>query len=208
MLRNACRRTLAEAAASFSGRKSSFAWRTVVSDNAGSSSSATAPTDRAPASRILLFSHQRQPARVDVDEDAAIGSPGDGRRRGGPRRELHPWSKLPLQIAVAMGVASFWRGAWYVMDTTVFPDDTLKSGAACLVGGTAGLAKLQRYAASEVHRRYIARRIPPPPSVRYGLLYGMGLSCVAVCRCTWCLWDAAFEAFDPWALARVRSAGH
>jgi len=114
--------------------------------------------------------------------------------------ELHPWSKLPLQIAVAMGVASFWRGAWYVMDTSVFPEDNLKSGAACLVAGTAGLAKLQRYAASEVHRRYIARQIPPPPSVRYGLLYGMGLSCVAVWRGTWCMWDAAFEAFDPWAL--------
>ena len=110
-----------------------------------------------------------------------------------------PWGSLPLQIAVAAGVATFWRGAWYVMDTSIFPDDNLKSGAACLVAGTAGLAKLQRYAASEVHKRYIAKNIPPPPSLRYGLLYGMGLSCVAVWRGTWCKWDSLFECFDPWA---------
>lgn len=26
---------------------------------------------------------------------------------------LHPWGNLPLQVAVAVGVASFWRGAWW-----------------------------------------------------------------------------------------------
>ena len=61
------------------------------------------------------------------------------------------------------------------MDTTVFPDDVFKS-ALRVWSPEPPAAKLQRYAASEVHRRYIARRIPPPPSVRYGLLYGMGLT--------------------------------
>ena len=196
MLRNVCRRALAEAA-SFSGgsKEGPHAWRTISSCK-GSSVVGTArgggscfhvatPKGRRSASSTSR-SHAAHPStEIGAIDDLTV--------------ELHPWSKLPLQIAVGMGVASFWRGAWYVMDTSIFPDDNLKSGAACLVAGTAGLAKLQRYAASEVHKRYIAKNIPPPPSLRYGLLYGMGLSCVAVWRGTWCMWDSLFERFDPWA---------
>jgi len=108
--------------------------------------------------------------------------------------DIHPWGSLPLQIAVAAGVASFWRGAWYVMDGTVFPDDLTASGIASLAAGAGGLAAVQRVAAPAVLRHALKHEMPPPPVARYALLCGMAASCVAEWRGTWILWDAGDEA--------------
>ena len=35
-------------------------------------------------------------------------------------------------VAVGMGAASFWRGAWYILDDHLFPDDAAKSASASL----------------------------------------------------------------------------
>ena len=133
---------------------------------------------------------------------ARRGSSGPG--SGESRAEAHaedvalsldilPWGSLPLQIAVAAGVATFWRGAWYVMDGCVFPDDIASSAAASAAAGVAGLVGVQRVAAPAVLRHALRTGRPIPPRARYALLYGMGLSCVAVWRGTWLAWDAAHE---------------
>lgn len=62
---------------------------------------------------------------------------------------LYPWGSLPTQVAVAAGVASFWRGAWYVMDGAVFPDNLAASGAASLAMGVGGIAAIQRFVATK-----------------------------------------------------------
>ena len=108
--------------------------------------------------------------------------------------DILPWGSLPLQISVAAGVATFWRGAWYVMDGCVFPDDPVRSAAASAAAGAAGLAGVQRVAAPAVLRHARSTGRPIPPHARYALLYGMGLSCVAVWRGTWLAWDVAHEA--------------
>jgi hypothetical protein len=133
---------------------------------------------------------------------ARRGSSGPG--SGESRAEAHaedvalsldilPWGSLPTQIAVAAGVATFWRGAWYVMDGCVFPDDTASSAAASAAAGVAGLVGVQRVAAPAVLRHALNTGRPIPPNARYALLYGLGLSCVAVWRGTWLAWDAAHE---------------
>ena len=52
---------------------------------------------------------------------------------------------------------------------------------------------VQRVAAPAVLRHALRTERPIPPRARYALLYGMGLSCVAVWRGTWLAWDAAHE---------------
>jgi hypothetical protein len=106
-----------------------------------------------------------------------------------------PWSKLPTQIGVAMGVATFWRGAWYVMDGVVFPEDVGKSALASFAAGVAGLAGVQRIAAPMVLRNAEINSTPVTKATRYLLLYGIGISCVAVWRGTWLGWDLAHEKF-------------
>ena len=74
--------------------------------------------------------HLRSGPRLERPAARAGALPG----RPGSSAEAHaddvefninilPWGSLPLQIAVAAGVATFWRGAWYVMDGCL-PDDT------------------------------------------------------------------------------------
>ena len=62
-----------------------------------------------------------------------------------PRQSLGV-NEIPLLATttfVGVAVASFWRGAWYVLDETVFPLDARKSGLACFAAGVCGLATSQ-----------------------------------------------------------------
>lgn len=110
-----------------------------------------------------------------------------GAGAGAARRALSGHRTLAEDILTACGVASFWRGAWYVADAVVYPESPAKSGAACLGGGAAALAGLQVGA-----RRALAPgRQPPGRATRYAATYALALSCVAVWRGAWVLWDAA-----------------
>ncbi|XRB17312.1 hypothetical protein RI054_15g71570 [Pseudoscourfieldia marina] len=97
---------------------------------------------------------------------------------------------LPTQIACGMACASFWRGAWYIMDDKVFPGDALKSGSATLAAGVGLFAAVQRAAGSAACTA-AARGWTMPAHMRHGLMYAYALACVAVWRGTWVLWDAA-----------------
>lgn len=115
-------------------------------------------------------------------------------------------SKVPLEqeipllattTFVGIAVASFWRGAWYVLDETVFPSSELKSGMACFLGGVSGLATSQHVklmmmrehvgTATRSARKRVMLFSPPT--------YFVGLSCVLFWRGVWCLWDSATDAY-------------
>ena len=115
-------------------------------------------------------------------------------------------SKVPLEqeipllattTFVGIAVASFWRGAWYVLDETVFPSSELKSGMACFLGGVSGLATSQHVklmmmrehvgAATRSNRKRMMLFSPPT--------YFVGLSCVLFWRGVWCLRDSATDAY-------------
>ncbi|CAL6413887.1 unnamed protein product [Bathycoccus prasinos] len=104
---------------------------------------------------------------------------------------------LATTTFVGIAVASFWRGAWYVLDETVFPSSELKSGMACFLGGVSGLATSQHVklmmmrehvgAATRSNRKRMMLFSPPT--------YFVGLSCVLFWRGVWCLWDSATDAY-------------
>lgn len=80
------------------------------------------------------------------------------------------------------------------MDGVVYPENLPASAAVSAAVGVGGLATMQRLAAPAVLQHSLRTQTPVPPFARYALLYGMGLSCVAVWRGAWLAWDAAFEA--------------
>jgi hypothetical protein len=109
-------------------------------------------------------------------------------------------SEIPLLATttfVGVAVASFWRGAWYVLDEVVFPADVFKSGLACFVAGVGGLATSQHAkllllrelscTTKTSHRKRVLMFTPPT--------YFVALSCVLFWRGVWCLWDSASDAY-------------
>jgi hypothetical protein len=109
-------------------------------------------------------------------------------------------SEIPLLATttfVGVAVASFWRGAWYVLDEVAFPADVFKSGLACFVAGVGGLATSQHAkllllrelscTTQTSHRKRVLMFTPPT--------YFVALSCVLFWRGVWCLWDSAGDAY-------------
>ena len=109
-------------------------------------------------------------------------------------------SEIPLLATttfVGVAVATFWRGAWYVLDEVVFPADVFKSGLACFVAGVGGLATSQHVkllllqelscTTKTSHRKRVLMFSPPT--------YFVALSCVLFWRGVWCLWDSASDAY-------------
>jgi hypothetical protein len=109
-------------------------------------------------------------------------------------------ANLPLQITVGVLSASYWRGAWYILDYTLFPTDRLQSGIASLVLGS-GLLGFKQYTLTPAYNgtKLLVRMLPPPRNLslrahymktnRFVSLYGIALGCVLVWRGTWLLWD-------------------
>ena len=98
-----------------------------------------------------------------------------------------------------MGAASFWRGAWYILDDHLFPDHAASSAAASfglgVVGMTASqglIAKCEDYAKG--------RSIAWLKFARFGALYTIAVSCVLVWRGTWIGWDILYEALQQYQL--------
>jgi hypothetical protein len=56
---------------------------------------------------------------------------------------LNCYKTLATHVFVGMGAASFWRGAWYVLDDHLFPENAAKSATASLGLGVLGMAASQ-----------------------------------------------------------------
>lgn len=97
---------------------------------------------------------------------------------------------LTHQIAVTCGVATFWRGAWYMMDA-IFPDDVLTSGICSIAIGTATFAVGQSLVSPVVVSNVSGRRFAPLGRIL--ALYTLSLSCIAMWRGIWCINDAVSE---------------
>ncbi|KAL3827283.1 hypothetical protein ACHAXA_005029 [Cyclostephanos tholiformis] len=111
-------------------------------------------------------------------------------------------STLPVQVATGVLCASYWRGAWYILDHTLFPDNRALSGIVSLTSGSA-LLGLKQYIISPSYNgtKRLVRLLPPPESVslrrryiqtnRFIVLYGIASGCILIWRGTWLLWDEA-----------------
>jgi hypothetical protein len=110
------------------------------------------------------------------------------------------FANFPLQIGTGILCASYWRGAWYVLDYSLFPTDRVKSGVTSLcLGG--GILAMQQHMLSPSYNgtKFLVRLIPPPQNVslrtyyikmnRFISLYGIAMACILVWRGTWLLWD-------------------
>lgn len=115
-----------------------------------------------------------------------------------------PLSRFPLQVGVGMLCASYWRGAWYILDYTLFPHDRVASATCSLVLGSA-LLGVNQYVLSPSYNgsKWLVRLLPPPKHVslrayyvkmnRFVSIYMIALSCVLVWRGAWLLWDEAAD---------------
>ena len=109
-------------------------------------------------------------------------------------------ASLPMQVATGVLCASYWRGAWYVLDHTMFPEHRLASGTVSLACGTT-LLSMKQYILSPSFNgtKTLVRMLPPPKSVslrtryiqtnRFIMLYGIASACILIWRGTWLLWD-------------------
>jgi hypothetical protein len=106
-------------------------------------------------------------------------------------------ASIPIQIAVGIASASYWRGMWYILDDNLFPNDPIASAVTCLVGGTLGLATVQGVVARKAEY-YASKDIQKLPSsytkiARFGTLYCVATSCILVWRGTWIACDVVYE---------------
>lgn len=125
-------------------------------------------------------------------------------------------ASLALQVVTGVLCASYWRGAWYILDYKLFPTDNLKSGIASLTLG-GGLLGMAQYILSPSYNgtKAIVRMLPPPRSVtlrtryiqtnRFIMLYGISTSCVLIWRGTWLMWDEGAHFIADTLSSRWRS---
>ena len=110
-------------------------------------------------------------------------------------RGLQSWKQILSHVGIGMGAASFWRGAWYVLDDQLFPDNAQYSAASSLLLGTMGMAASQGI----MHRALTTfpKQHHPvlQPIARFGALYVVAMSCVLVWRGTWVGWDCVYEHY-------------
>mmetsp|Transcript_54125 Transcript_54125/g.114999 ORF Transcript_54125/g.114999 Transcript_54125/m.114999 type:complete len:254 (+) Transcript_54125:125-886(+) len=109
-------------------------------------------------------------------------------------------ASLSVQVATGMLCASYWRGAWYVLDHTLYPENRLASGAVSLAAGSCLLGMKQHVLSPSYNgTKYLVRMLPPPKNIslrtryvqtnRFVILYGIASACVLIWRGTWLLWD-------------------
>jgi len=148
---------------------------------------------------VLALFEWTDSIRQTDETDRTLGAPRVNRdarrrrRRGGGVDRRGEGSKdrtmiRPGDAALALAVASFWRGTWYVLDSVVYPDDVVKSSAVCGIGGVATVATATHALRSSAVNT---------PCVRFYLgAYALAIGSVATWRGVWTAWDAAFEAYN------------
>jgi len=110
---------------------------------------------------------------------------------------MAPFRALSLKtvathVGIGMASASFWRGAWYIMDDSLFPDSPIQSATASLSLGAVGMAATQGLVekAEALSKQGSVRRLCV---VRFAAIYSIAMSCVLVWRGTWIGWDVVYE---------------
>ncbi|KAG7336666.1 fuseless domain containing protein [Nitzschia inconspicua] len=127
---------------------------------------------------------------------------------------LH-WKNVLTHVGVGMGAASFWRGAWYILDDHLFPQNATYSAASSLLLGTGGMAlsqglvkrveQLNAQLVAATNKRKTSNVTTTTKTVsklslrvtRFGALYTIAMSCVLVWRGTWLGWDVLYEYSHP-----------
>mmetsp|Transcript_20881 Transcript_20881/g.42568 ORF Transcript_20881/g.42568 Transcript_20881/m.42568 type:complete len:225 (+) Transcript_20881:245-919(+) len=116
-------------------------------------------------------------------------------------------SSFPLQIITGILCASYWRGSWYFLDHTLFPENRFRSGVVSLASGIT-LLGMKQYILSPSYNgtKQLVRVFPPPKSTslrtrylqtnRFIVLYGISSACVLLWRGTWLLWDEAADSVN------------
>jgi|UPI000581AA37 hypothetical protein len=124
-------------------------------------------------------------------------------------RPLASTRMLLTHVGVGMGAASFWRGAWYVLDDHLFPENATHSAAASLVLGVVGMGASQGLVArAEALSQKTPKRKLPVAAARFGALYTVAVSCVLVWRGTWVGWDCLYERLHPHPDTKSTDPGH
>ena len=117
---------------------------------------------------------------------------------------------LATHVFVGIGAASFWRGAWYILDDHLYPDDAVKSATASLGLGVMGLAASQGLVERAERLAKITAKIRPTTLAvaRFGAIYTVATSCVLVWRATWVGWDVFYEYIHPHEDTKAADTGH
>ena len=110
--------------------------------------------------------------------------------------------RVMTHVGVGMGAASFWRGAWYILDDHLYPDDAASSALASLGLGIVGMAASQGLVARVEH---LSTNRLPFRAARFGALYTIAVSCVLVWRGTWVGWDVLYEKYHSQELKSLES---
>ncbi|GAX20934.1 hypothetical protein FisN_1Lh407 [Fistulifera solaris] len=100
-------------------------------------------------------------------------------------------------VAIGMGSASFWRGAWYVLDDHLFPENKEYSALASFGLGTLGMAASQGLVARMENFAKMEKYPVRLSLLRFGALYSIAVSCVLVWRGTWIGWDCLYARMHP-----------
>lgn len=118
-----------------------------------------------------------------------------------PPHYSSPFGPQPVPLVlrnflIGCGAASFWRGAWYILDDNLFPNDPTWSASSSLLGGMAGMllsqGMIKRYEVLMNH--HTADQLLFRRSVyRFGAIYCSALSVVLVWRGAWLSWDCFYE---------------
>ena len=71
---------------------------------------------------------------------------------------LH-WKSVLTHVGVGMGAASFWRGAWYIWDDHLFPNDRAASALSSWSLGVVGIAVRTAVAVASQERGAVAAEV-------------------------------------------------
>jgi hypothetical protein len=119
-----------------------------------------------------------------------------------------PSSTVWSHIGIGMASASFWRGAWYILDDNLFPEDKLQSSVASWSLGVFGMfasqGLVQKADSWALTRAMVATRYPSslvsnvisvrlPQLARFAAIYSLAASCILIWRGTWIMWDVVYE---------------
>jgi hypothetical protein len=120
-----------------------------------------------------------------------------------------PMRTLATHLCVGIGAASFWRGAWYLLDDHLYPEDAVKSAAASMGLGVIGLTASQGLV-ERAERLALKKKVRPSSLAiaRFGAIYSVAVSCVLVWRGTWVGWDCLYEYLHPSEEAKSTDPGH
>jgi Fuseless len=112
-------------------------------------------------------------------------------------------------VFVGMCSASFWRGAWYILDDSLFPNNKELSAISSLLLGTTGMFSVQGLfergetfairlvdLRSRNHTWLTIRSIQIIHSaLRFAAIYSLVLSVVCIWRGTWMSWDLLYAKY-------------